>query len=142
MTVITPYQKRIAETILQYRPDINPAIKNEALISAVSLNRIGFVEIFLQNNTDINMKSTDQYEEGETALIMAAKSKSYNGETPEKTEIVKLLLENGADVNVKDDFGKTALDYAKQFGYSNVYELLKSKLSIWKRFTIFWDSIF
>ena len=142
MTVITPYQKRIAETILQYRPDINPATKNEALISAVSLNRIEFVRIFLQNNTNINMKSTDQYEEGETALIMAAKHKYYNGETPEKTEIVKLLLENGADVNIKDDVGKTALDYAKQNGFNEVYELLKSKLGIWKRFTIFWDSIF
>ena len=88
------------------------------------------------------MKSTDQYEEGETALIMAAKHKYYNGETPEKTEIVKLLLENGADVNIKDDVGKTALDYAKQNGFRDVYELLKSKLGIWKRFTIFWDSIF
>ena len=71
------------------------------------------------------MKSTDQYEEGETALIMAAKSKYYNGETPEKTEIVKLLLENGADVNVKDDVGKTALDMATEKSFSNIEKLLK-----------------
>jgi pectate lyase len=40
-------------------------------------------------------------------------------------EIAELLIENDADVNVKDRQGKTALDYAKQFNKQDIIDLLK-----------------
>ena len=42
-------------------------------------------------------------------------------------EIVKLLIDSGAYVNVKDKRGRTALRYALENGRSEVAEFLKSK---------------
>jgi len=36
-----------------------------------------------------------------------------------------MLLENGADINVKTNDGKTALTFASENGHSNIVELLK-----------------
>lgn len=36
------------------------------------------------------------------------------------------MLENGADVNIKDDAGKTAFDLANDGGYFEVAELIKT----------------
>jgi len=44
----------------------------------------------------------------------------------EYTDIVKLLIENGADVNVKDKDGMTALMYASEEGYTEIVSLLKN----------------
>ena len=52
-----------------------------------------------------------------TPLIIAAK----NG----NAEIVRLLLEKGADVNVKTDSGKTALIHAKNEGHTDIVEMLE-----------------
>lgn len=42
--------------------------------------------------------------DGDTPLFMAA----YGNKNP---EVIKALLEYGADVNIRDDSGKTALEY-------------------------------
>jgi len=52
---------------------------------------------------DINVQKV--YEDGQT-LLMYATQKG-------KVELVKFLLENGADINIKSNNGKTVLDYAK-----------------------------
>ena len=49
-------------------------------------------------------------EEGETALIAA----TYRGHI----DIVKALLEAGADLNARDKNGKTALTYAEEKSHS------------------------
>ena len=41
-------------------------------------------------------------------------------------EVVKLLLENSADANIRDKAGKTALTYAFKNGYQEIIELPKS----------------
>ena len=40
------------------------------------------------------------------------------------TQMVKLLLENGADPNIRDDKNKTALMEAKEKGHSEIAKLL------------------
>ena len=42
-----------------------------------------------------------------------------------RIEVVQLLLEKGADVNVKEKTGKTALSMASSKGHENVVKLLK-----------------
>jgi ankyrin repeat protein len=56
--------------------------------------------------------------EGWTALTIA----SWNGDK----EMVKLLIENGADMSMKNKYGKTALMLALEGEHKEVVELLKS----------------
>jgi hypothetical protein len=56
----------------------------------------------LKRGADVNWKNGD-----ETILIMEIKSF-------QKPEAVRFLLENGADPNLKDDSGRTALSWARQ----------------------------
>jgi serine/threonine-protein phosphatase 6 regulatory ankyrin repeat subunit B len=62
----------------------------------------------------VNAKRND----GRTALMIA----SERGHK----EVVKLLLEKGADVNAKNKEGMTALKYASENGHKEIVELLKS----------------
>jgi ankyrin repeat protein len=41
-----------------------------------------------------------------------------------KAEMIKLLVEAGADPKVTDDEGKTAVDYAQDKGYTQIVALL------------------
>lgn len=41
-----------------------------------------------------------------------------------KLDVVKLLLENGADINIQDDDGSTALMCAAEHGYLDIVNLL------------------
>jgi ankyrin repeat protein len=41
------------------------------------------------------------------------------------TKIVQLLIEKGADVNVKDGDGNTPLQVASEYGYEEIIKLLK-----------------
>ena len=63
---------------------------------------------------DVNMENNDGY--GRTALMYAVCREDYN--------TVKLLLDNGADVNMKNNDGDTALDYAKEYERTEIIELL------------------
>jgi ankyrin repeat protein len=41
-------------------------------------------------------------------------------------EVVKLLIQKGADVNAKNKYGETALRLAFYYGHKEIVELLKS----------------
>ncbi len=64
-----------------------------------------------------------QDNKGNTALIFIAANKEIAAVT--RVEIVKLLLANKADKSLKTSNGKTALDWAKESGNSDVVSLLK-----------------
>ena len=49
--------------------------------------------------------------------------------------VVKLLLDYGADINVKDNYGRSAQDFAKRKNYNDILKLLNTKTSgFWKYF--------
>ncbi len=67
----------------------------------------------LAKGANVNCANTN----GKTALIYAA----YYG----KTEVVKLLMDGGANKTMKDKWGETALDYALQRNHPSVVALLQ-----------------
>ena len=70
----------------------------------------------LEQNLD---RINDQNNEGKTALIIAAE---YGYEN-----IVKILLENGADPLIKSNEGKIALDYATQWEHEDIIQMLNNR---------------
>ena len=42
-----------------------------------------------------------------------------------RTDIVQLLLAKGADVNAKNNYGETALFWAKKMGHKEIVRILK-----------------
>lgn len=66
------------------------------LFTAVEKNDYEMVEFLLEKNINVN----DTTSTGLTALMLA-----------KELEIIKLLVENGADINAKDNQGWTALTY-------------------------------
>lgn len=88
-------------------------MKGEALIREADGGNLEEVKSIVAGGADVNWQL--QYT-GLTPLMAAAS----NG----KTEVVRFLLDKGADPAVKDANGKTALDRAKMFGASDVVKLL------------------
>lgn len=74
------------------------------------------VRSWIQRGADVNIP--DSF--GRTALMLTCAMDAQ----PENT--VKILLEHGAEVNVKCPDGKTAFDYAKQRGNTPIVKLLLS----------------
>ena len=51
---------------------------------------------------------------------------SGEGQTERQTEIARVLIERGADVNAQDYMlGYTALSYARTYGYTEIEQLLR-----------------
>ena len=88
-----------------------------ALVYAVSLNDEEMVKFLLEKGADANTVCEIENEHTDiasTPLMNAA----YRG----NTNIINMLLENGADINYTTDFGMTALMYAASF---NQFEAAK-----------------
>ncbi|CZE48221.1 ankyrin repeat domain-containing protein [Campylobacter geochelonis] len=96
----------LIEYLFVKKPDLSEL--NSALKIAILENRsIRFLEILLDYGAEINSGY-------ESALFFSLKNLA----------IVKFLLQNGADINYKNAFGKTALFYAVEFKDENLVNLL------------------
>ena len=69
--------------------------------------------VLLDKGADVNAKASDS---ARTPLMLAA----AKGEA----EMVKILLEKGADANISDTSGKTALELAEETGHTEIVHLL------------------
>jgi hypothetical protein len=83
------------------------------LLDATESGNIRRVQELLDSGVDINDYVNDY---GMTALLLAS---MY-----EHIDIVRLLLEKGADVNIKDENGYNALMWASVRGYTDIVRLL------------------
>jgi ankyrin repeat protein len=86
-----------------------------ALNAAAVENEIDVVRILLDHDADPNVQNS----QGDTPLICATK---YAGG---KAATVELLVKAGSDLGIRDNNGKTALDYAKAKGQQEAIALLE-----------------
>jgi len=84
-----------------------------ALIKAAREGHLETVQLLLDRGAAIEAKDTEW---GQTALHFAA----FN----DRLAVVRLLLDRGADLDVRNNFGTTALIGAATCGYSDVVNLL------------------
>ena len=89
---------------------------NDGLREAARHGDLAAVKTLLAKGAEVNSAT----EFGATALIFAADSGHV--------EIVKALIDGGADVNLKDStYGSTAIDWAAGKGYAPIVEILLAK---------------
>ncbi|AOW20803.1 ankyrin repeat domain-containing protein [Urechidicola croceus] len=81
----------------------------------IQMGEYDAVKNLIKTGTNINQKSM-----GLTPLMYAARQN--------KTEIVKLLIENGAKLKIKSDKGYTALEYAKMSKANDAFNIIKEAL--------------
>jgi ankyrin repeat protein len=98
--------RRIADLLISRGAKTNLAV-------AAMVGDTAEVQRFLKEGSDVNAKD----DKGNTALILAVERGHL--------EVVKLLLENHADVNVKAS-GETALDIAQRNRFNEMYTVLRS----------------
>ncbi|MFC1855547.1 ankyrin repeat domain-containing protein [Thermodesulfobacteriota bacterium] len=80
------------------------------LMWASNMERADIVKLLIDNGAKVNATC---YYGGGTALIMTCSE-----------EVAKVLMENGADINIRDNRGKSALDVAKKIGATALVDLL------------------
>jgi ankyrin repeat protein len=81
---------------------------------AITYDNLEMVNYLLEKGQDVN-KTTRK--SGFTALMCAA---CYG-----RTEIAKVLLDHGADQNVRDNKGFSAVDFARKMNKKSILELLE-----------------
>ncbi|MBP9780036.1 ankyrin repeat domain-containing protein [Candidatus Gracilibacteria bacterium] len=123
-TAILYSNKEILEFLIQNGADINT--KDDGGWTSLMIASFNFeldkVELLLEKGVKVN--EIEQF--GQTALILCLVQGELglSKEDEIKTDkIIQLLIEYGADINIKDTHGKTALDYAKRKEH---IELLKN----------------
>ncbi|WP_353269891.1 ankyrin repeat domain-containing protein [Wolbachia endosymbiont (group A) of Myopa testacea] len=106
---LTPKQNKLNKKLLSIFKDL-PYFSDEDILR----------DFLLENNND-DLKDILNLTRGESGLTILHVISSMDGKLVEKC--VDLLLEAGADPNIKDDRGKTPLHYAS---YNNIGSLIKA----------------
>ncbi|MBQ8345839.1 MAG: ankyrin repeat domain-containing protein [Clostridia bacterium] len=90
------------------------------LIQAAYYSSFEMVEFLLERGANRSINEKDS--KGDTALMWAARDK----EDDTNAEIITLLLEHGADKNIRNAEGKTAYDIAVEYENQVAMDLLKN----------------
>ncbi|QIK87078.1 ankyrin repeat domain-containing protein [Erysipelothrix sp. HDW6B] len=112
----------ILDYMLQHA-DIDFSVVNRyggnTLIPAAEKGHIDTVRLLVANpNIDINFQNNFGYTALIEAVALTDGSKTYQ-------DIVQILVDNGADTNIRDKSGKTALDYAQERQFDAMIAILQ-----------------
>ena len=110
----------------------NKPVKNEAAFADVlELDDDEYGELADMLHSMIPAKMRKALRMGADPDMSSVKRNHGNGCTPLRDaaimgeyEPARILIEAGADVNMKDPVGKTPLDYAREGGFDDIVELL------------------
>jgi ankyrin repeat protein len=89
-----------------------------ALISAAQLGFVDIVRALIEANADLDHVNGRGWSALITAVVLG------NGDKPH-TETVEALVAARADGDLKDEQGKTAIDYARARGYADMVRILE-----------------
>jgi uncharacterized protein len=109
------------ELLLQHRADAN-ALDDDgksAIVYAAGRAYAPIVELLIAGGVDVNRR----YAHGLTALMWAAGHDASAG-VDDVEATLKVLIDHGAAVDLKDDRGKTAADIARELGHERAAALL------------------
>jgi ankyrin repeat protein len=110
-------------------PDLIHPISGHSLLQiACETNSLCSIEFLLKQGANPNKKFTRVSRVSGTAMCKDATALMY----VESVEAAKLLIEAGAEVTLKDSYGKSAIDWAKEDGLVplvSYYETLQNKNS-------------
>ena len=104
-------------TLIKSGADVNGRTRSGsyAMNAAAVENEVEVIQVLIDHNADPNV----QNRQGDTPLICATK---YAGGKP---DTVELLVKAGTDLGIRDNSGKTALDYAKAKGQQKAIAILE-----------------
>jgi FOG: Ankyrin repeat len=89
---------------------------------------IDVVAILLRQGASINAKMyQDHYFSWRLYYFMGLGTPLHKAAELGRIDVVRYLISQGADVNIKDSMGQTALDCAAKRGHSHIVDLLRSK---------------
>ncbi|MEO5633799.1 ankyrin repeat domain-containing protein [Gaiella sp.] len=110
----------VLEEVLPGEPDVTLTNRfgGTALIPAAERGHVSMVRALLEK-TDVDVDHVNDL--GWTALLEAVVLGSGG---PEHQEIVRLLIEAGADRSIADNAGVTALEHARANGYTAIAAIL------------------
>jgi hypothetical protein len=114
----TAINRNQSDTVIQLLLQNEAKPNGEILLLAMERKRFDFAKQFIETGIDVNYRYTFSmsHANGMTSLLYASKWNNF--------ELVKLLVENGADINVKASDGNTALTLAKGNGNNEIYNYL------------------
>lgn len=129
ITAIYYDRPEIAKMLLQKNVDITYETYSgeSAITAAIDKSNYQIIESLLAKGIDINEASISWQSDlntdatNITPLSYAVLSKVVK----DKLGVILLLINRGADKNIRDKSGKTALDYAKEEGNADVIEALE-----------------
>ena len=106
--------KEIVEYLINNGADINGKTFCPPLSWAAIYNQPDMALLLIKKGADVNAK--DSYQNGATPLYLAAENGHF--------QIVKILIENGAEINTQTNNGVTPLYQAAKNGFGEIVQLL------------------
>ena len=104
----------MVKLLLESGADVNATSQDRnytALMDAAQIGEVKIAQLLLENVADPNTQSKD----GQTALILAVGRQDV--------DVIASLLQKGADFNLKDSMGMSALDYVNLFRNEKILAL-------------------
>ncbi len=96
-----------------------------SIIEGNQNNWFDCIELLLKNNANVNTELCwQESNHKESPLITAVRNGVY-------IDVIKLLIEHGADINYKDSDNDNAIRYANDLGRNDVFKLLEEKGAIY-----------
>jgi ankyrin repeat protein len=110
---------------------MNPNVENEVgwtlLNLAVEHDRKEIVQFLLESGVNINFQSSCGWTPLHQAVDLSIDGTIQTGgaQGDEPTDMIKYLLDNGADINLMDSDGRSSIDIAKMYNSKKIIHFLK-----------------